>query len=691
MASTDSDQVDGGNMSHSSKKGVKVSGKHVASSDWDRRGTPVPIVQTNFYTPSPAENPTVISIGPHCQPTVTSEPQNQDFTSNDDWGGEDLRGHPPFTEQGVSRQTVEELKNILRESSMLRDDGRPVSPHSHTPGQRVDCRPDDIPSKSFTTFKPILAGSRRASRPRDGASSGWDSSGSSRTDGHTSRTTGYRTPSSDRAHSSDTWSSQTGECASTVPLLMEKSERFWCPSYLFLMMFIFMRSTDNRDSSHTESHGSQNFLYELDLIKQQIFRENVGFVRFEATDLHGVSRSKMVPARYFHEKAVYGVPMPRSYLELTLSPKDNEVDYPSAANFSSDVLLVPDLSTFRVLPWSEQTARVICDPCTVTGVPLRTSPRLIAKLMLGQLQSMGFSLHSSFTCILGAPERLGPKVVFFPATTLLSNHDLPFLQQLVRAMYHMGADVDNFASASGPGQMEICFKPKFGIEAADSAFTFRTGIKEMARKHNYIVTFLTDETLNNLGQLSHSLWDANGRKSLFHSSTGELSDIGKKWLGGLLHHSPALSCLLAPGIGCRSQLSKGRDSKHPLYATCGCNDNSCSFNVKIHGGREMHIDNRLGSAMANPYIVLAATIAAGLDGIKRNLSIEQGLNRAPNQQKQVVIPVKLEDALEALAEDAVIRGSLGEPFIQYFIAMKRLEIETQELDTDRNKGLEYFI
>lgn len=386
--------------------------------------------------------------------------------------------------------------------------------------------------------------------------------------------------------------------------------------------------------------------------------------------------------------------MPRSYLELTLSPKDNEVDHPTAANFSSDVLLIPDLYTFRVLPWAEHTARIICDPCTITGTPLRTSPRLIAKLMLGQLQSMGFSLHSSFTyecCILGAPERMGPKVIFFPATTLMSNHDLPFLQQLVRGMYHMGVDVDSFSSASGPGQMAICFKPKFGIEAADGAFTFRTGIKEMARKYNYIATFLTDDVIYNSGLLSHSIWDANGRRSLFHSGNGELSDIGRKWLGGLLHHSPALSCLMAPGIGCRSQLTKGKDSKHPFYATCGCNDNSCAFNVKVHGGRETHVENRLGSAMANPYIVLAATIAAGLDGIKRNLSAEQSLNRAPAQQKQFAVPVKLEDALEALAEDSVIRGALGEPFVQYFIAMKRLEIETQELDADRNKGLEYFI
>lgn len=394
------------------------------------------------------------------------------------------------------------------------------------------------------------------------------------------------------------------------------------------------------------------------------------------------------------EKAVYGVPMPRSYLELTLSPKENEVDYPIATSFNSDILLIPDLSTFRALPWAEQTARIICDPCTITGIPLRTSPRLIAKLMLGQLQAMGFSIHSSFTyecCIFGVPERMGPKVIFFPATTLLSNHDMPFLQQLVRGMYHMGISVDSFASASGPGQMEICFKPKFGIEAADSAFTFRTGVKEMARKYNYVATFLTDDTIYNSGCLSHSLWDASGRRNLFHSATGEVSEIGKKWLGGLLHHSPALSCLMAPGIGCRTQLTKGNISKSTFYATCGCNDNSCAFNVKVHGGWETHIENKLGSAMANPYIVLAATIAAGLDGIKRNLCAEQSLNKVPGQQKQFAIPVKLEDALVALGEDSVICEALGEPFVHYFIAMKHLEIETQETDIDRNKNLEYFI
>ncbi|XP_042340371.1 lengsin [Plectropomus leopardus] len=676
------DQIDGTRMSLSNRKGVRVTGRHVPPVDWSSsRGGPS-IVHSSTSTPLPPDTPTVISIGPlpHRPHDRVDDPRFDESSVGEDWSTES-QTRVSFGDMGVPRQTMEELKTILRESPLLsirgRDDGKPGSPYTYLHGSsssggggggRPDGRQDDgNPHRVFSTFKPQSDASRRGPRSRDSTSiqqpSGMDSSSSLRADANTNRQPGVR------AHtysSSGSW----GETGAS--------------------------NADNENEA-IEVFGNQRFISAMEQIKQQIARENINFVRFEATDLHGVSRSKTVPVRFFHEKAVYGVPMPRSYLELTLSPKSNEVDNASTANFSSDVLLIPDLSTFRVLPWAEQTARVICDPCTVTGSPLRTSPRLIAKQLLGQLQNMGFSLHSSFTyecCVLGAPDRIGPKTLLFPATTLLSNHDLPFFQQLVDSMYCMGADIDSIASASGPGQMEINLRPEFGIAAADSAFTFRTGIKEMARKYSYIASFFTDDGLYNAGVLSHSLWDANGRRSLFLSSekAGELSEIGRKWLAGLLTHSAALSCLMSPGLGCRSHIAKTiKDPKRMLYATCGSNDNSSSFNIKCHGGRETHIDNKLGSAMANPYIVLAATVAAGLDGIRRNLSMESGLTKAPSQQKDFAIPVKLDDALEALGEDHVIRSTLGEPFVQYFIAMKKFEIETQELDDERNKCLEYFI
>ncbi|XP_010147973.1 PREDICTED: lengsin [Eurypyga helias] len=448
--------------------------------------------------------------------------------------------------------------------------------------------------------------------------------------------------------------------------------------------------------------GSPTLLHlfsHIEFIKQQMARDSIQFVRFESIDLHGVSRSKNIPSRFFHEKAIHGVAMPRSYLELTLYPKDNELDYINATNFNCDIILNPDLSTFRILPWTEQTARVICDSFTVLGNPLMTSPRHIAKKQLSQLQDNGFSLHSAFTyefCIYGITEVVNSKTISFPAATILNNHDQTFIQELIEGMYYAGANIESFSSSSGPGQMEITFHPAFGIDAADSAFTFRTGIKEVAKKYNYVASFFSESGFYNSGALSHSLWDLNGQKNLFSAGYGveELSDIGKNWLSGLLAHTAAISCLMAPTTSCRKPYSKySKESKETVNAKWAYNDNSCAFNVKCHGGKGTHIENKLSSAAANPYLVLAATIAAGLDGVKRGLRYDEMLQEEnlTADLKHASIPLKLEDALVALEKDSCIKEALGETFVRYFIAMKHYELETEEMDSERNKCLGYFI
>ncbi|NWR93876.1 LGSN protein, partial [Furnarius figulus] len=465
---------------------------------------------------------------------------------------------------------------------------------------------------------------------------------------------------------------------------------------------------DSSTASSTESDlnglGNPTLLHlfsHIEFIKQQMARDNVQFVRFESIDLHGVSRSKNVPSRFFHEKAIHGVAMPRSYLELTLNPKDNEIDYINATNFNCDIILNPDLSTFRILPWTEQTARVICDSFTVLGNPLMTSPRHIVKKQLSQLQDNGFSLHSAFTyefCIYGITEVVNSKTISFPAATILNNHDQTFIQELIEGMYYAGANIESFSSSSGPGQMEITFHPAFGIDAADSAFTFRTGIKEVAKKYNYVASFFSESGFYNSGALSHSLWDLNGQKNLFFAGYGieELSELGKNWLSGLLAHTAAISCLMAPTTSCRKPYSKySKESKETVNAKWAYNDNSCAFNIKCHGGKGTQIENKLSSAAANPYLVLAATIAAGLDGIKRGLRYDEMLEEEEEDTtgdlKPSSIPLKLEDALVALEKDECIKEALGETFIRYFVAMKHYELETEEMDSERNKCLGYFI
>ncbi|XP_051008971.1 lengsin [Acomys russatus] len=434
-------------------------------------------------------------------------------------------------------------------------------------------------------------------------------------------------------------------------------------------------------------------------IKQEMAKNHLQFVRFEATDLHGVSRSKSIPAQFFQEKVIHGVFMPRGYLELMPNPKDSEVNHIRATCFNSDIVLMPELSTFRVLPWAERTARVICDTFTVTGEPLPTSPRYIAKRQLRQLQDAGYSLLSAFIydfCVFAVPEVINSKTISFPASTLLSDHDQPFMLELVDGLYHTGANVESFSSSTRPGQMEISFLPEFGISSADNAFTLRTGVREVARKYNYIASLVIETGFCNSGILSHSVWDMGGKTNMFCSGSGveQLTFTGKKWLAGLLKHSAALSCLMAPAVSCRKRYCKdSRDLKDSVPTTWGYNDNSCALNIKCHGEKGTQIENKLGSATANPYLVLAATVAAGLDGLQSGDGAGAGSDESQDlyQPEPSEIPLKMEDALAALEQDECLKQALGETFIRYFVAMKKYELENEETDAEGNKFLEYFI
>ncbi|KAG9493760.1 hypothetical protein GDO78_001567 [Eleutherodactylus coqui] len=594
----------------------------------------------------------------------------------------------------IPKETLEELKSILKESPLITCKNKlPQKPPTstiliHPPNQAE--KPSENLGLTFETFKPY-----------------WGKEN-------------YKLQCAKTPESSESHDLLTGQTLPDHPESQEE-EQLMQPILPFVGNQKLIPDKSNNASGikfdppssdesicssskrvYATSSGTRNplqIISYVEHIKQQIAREDIRFVRFEAADLHGVSRWKTIPARFFQERAVNGIYMPRSYLELTLSPKNNEVDHINSKHFSCDIILKPDLQTFRVLPWTEKTARVICDSFTFLGDPLLTSPRYLAKRLLNQLEDIGFFLHASFTyefCIFAITEMINSKSVSFPAATLLTDYDQSFIQELFDGMYYIGGNIESFSSSIGSGQMEITFQPDYGLQAADNAFTFRTAIKEVAKKHGCLASFYTDMVgFYNSGVLSHSLWDING-KNLFYSGTHmqELTDIGKNWLSGLLLHSAALSGLVAPGVACRKHLSNDvKESQDSISATWGFNNNSATYNVKSSCNNETYIVNKLCSAMANPYLVLAATVAAGLDGIKKGLNFFDSIssNTDPPGLKVSPIPLKLEDALSALQEDKCIRASLGEPFIRYFIAMKQYELETEEVDTERNKFLEYFI
>lgn len=211
-------------MSLGRQKGVRVSGRYVAPSDAERRGAYVPLVQSTVAGPSPIDSPTIISIGPqHRGPTVSPQSSLRSLSRPDSIGPRDewasSQDKASCGEASVSRQTLAELKSLLRETALhpprdQKDGGRPGSPYTYLHGHRLDGQQEREGSlaKSFSTFKPLSEGSRRFSRPGERTSSppvsDWDSHASARTDGSTRHN--MRSPTCESASMGETHGSHTG-------------------------------------------------------------------------------------------------------------------------------------------------------------------------------------------------------------------------------------------------------------------------------------------------------------------------------------------------------------------------------------------------------------------------------------------------------------------------------------------------
>jgi glutamine synthetase len=407
--------------------------------------------------------------------------------------------------------------------------------------------------------------------------------------------------------------------------------------------------------------------------------DEVEFVRFEQSDTHGISRSKTVPVPHVREFAEGGLNFLLGQLgfdaQAGVAPGTGyleELGFP-------DSRIRPDLSTYRVLPWADKTARLLCEPYYTDGRPALAAPRTIARGLLDELAAMGYRLFSGFEYefYLVRRENFQPP---FPGiqifATLRNNFDEDLIYQILRGMRAVGVDIITSNAEYGPGQMEINFAPATGIEAADDAFTFKNGVKEIAQRNGYMASFMTkpytDQSASGC-HYHHSLLETKTGHNLFASPDGSLTDVCRWWLGGQIAHAAALCALAAPTVNCGKRYKLY--SFAPTNATWGVENRTTGFRMKSLGSGGAHIENRLPCGASNPYLVMAGVLAAGLDGLKNKIEppaetqgIAYGLDGVTD------LPTRLEQSLDAIEADATLRAALGEEFIKLFVAVKRHEI-----------------
>ena len=404
-------------------------------------------------------------------------------------------------------------------------------------------------------------------------------------------------------------------------------------------------------------------------------KDGIGFVRFELPDMHGISRSKTIPIAHAFEYAERGLNMYGGASVL-----DSRADVVPGTLYHEqrgygDQLLFPDPDSAAVIPWVERTARLICDAQWYDGTPLEATPRHVFRRALDKSRSMGFEplIGSEFEFYLLTGDTHEPLFDGYQIFNTLRNDYVPTIRRIAEEMPKVGVDIITSNCEYAGSQWEINFAPGRGIAGPDNAFTFKNGVKEIAKQDGYLATFMSKPWATSAGSGCHthlSLLDPDSGENAF-ADEGDpqgMNDTCRSFIAGLLTYARAIDAVIAPTVNCLRR--RRRHTFSPSNISWGLEDRSALVRVKGGSPASKHVEYRAPSALSNPYLVSAALLQAGLRGIQDKL-------QAPDPSKPG-LP----------AEDF-----FGRDFITAYTTMRRYELSRLAdwvSDWERIEYLELF-
>ncbi|MBI1278490.1 MAG: glutamine synthetase [Anaerolineaceae bacterium] len=423
-----------------------------------------------------------------------------------------------------------------------------------------------------------------------------------------------------------------------------------------------------------------------DAVFAAIKEHNVQFVDLWFTDITGMVKSVTVPSSELLNVIETGLHFDGSSIEGF------------ARVAESDMILVPDLNTFTLLPlhWDEahRTARVICNVHTLRNEPFIGDPRNALIKALRQADEMGFSYKTGMELeffLFRAQDNLPlPPLTPFDSSSYfdMSMHPAKgVVRDMVSELAEMDIQVDSTHHEIGSGQHEIDFQYDDALVTADKVLTARVALKAVANRSNLLCTFMPrpDANLPGSGMHTHqSLHDKQSGTNVFVDTENEygLSQTAKYFLAGQLTHARAMCAILAPLVNSYKRL--GTSFEAPVYVTWAHINRGALIRVPhVTTGKEAHtrLELRCPDPSINPYLASAVMLMAGLDGIRQQLPLPEpleetlvGQGRSRVRQLEV-LPSSLGEALDVLGQNDVVLSALG-PFISdRYIAAKRQEFE----------------
>jgi glutamine synthetase len=461
-------------------------------------------------------------------------------------------------------------------------------------------------------------------------------------------------------------------------------------------------------TSFIDKHGlwTDNQRRQAEELKVRVQKENLQFVRLAWADPHGASRAKAVTAPAFIAalEAGYNINVATTTLDSANARTFSSFTRGGGMNLpemtgSPNLTIVPDPSTFRVLPWARGVGWILCDEYFNTGVPFHFSPRHLLRKQLQRLQEKGIGyvvgLEIEWYLLrlaeeqlsdehVGAPGARGRSVRTVPPEPGYSYHsesnmDLmqPVLTALAEAFEKIELPLRSVENEWGPGQVECTFAADDALTAADNLLLFRTATKQICRRMGYAATFMCRPGLKGYyssgWHLHQSIIDARSGKNLFMPECeGEvLSPLGRNFVGGLLQHAAPCTAFTTPTI---NGYRRFRPNSLAPDRAAWCYDHR-GVMIRVLGAPgdpASRIENRVGEPAANPYLFMMSQIVAGLDGVAQARDPGPQIDE-PYASDYPMLPKSLPEALTALEQEPLFRRELGDVFIDYFLKLKRNE------------------
>ncbi|MGE0353717.1 MAG: type I glutamate--ammonia ligase [Gemmatimonadales bacterium] len=416
----------------------------------------------------------------------------------------------------------------------------------------------------------------------------------------------------------------------------------------------------------------------------------VDFLRLQFTDILGINKNVEVPRSQF-EKALEGEIM---------------FDGSSIEGFvrieESDMLLKPDLDTFRVLPYEDEggrVARMLCDIYTPDEKPFPGCPRMTLKRQVEKAKKMGFQMmagcEAEFFLFEKAPDGTVTTTThdngaYFDLTPVDKGEELR--RVIVDQLEIMGFEVEAAHHEVAPGQHEIDFQYADALTTADNITTFKFIVREVANRHGFVASFMPKpiQGQNGSGMHTHqSLFKGKENAFFDPKAPHQLSKVGLSYIEGLLQHARGFCAITNPLVNSYKRLVPGYEA--PVNVAWSMRNRSPLVRIPDRRGLGTRCELRMPDPSANPYLALTVQLAAGLDGVERKLAAREPVNRNiftmsyRDRRKYRIdeLPRDLHAALEQFEKDKVISGALGEHLTERFLEAKRAEVLQYNLQVSK--------